>query len=56
MMATPSLALLNPRQQSAALILARQAARNAVKRQIQRQGRVKLWCLTARLLASPKHT
>jgi hypothetical protein len=41
-MATPSLAQLNPRQQSAAVILARQAARNAVKRQIQRRGRVKL--------------
>lgn len=42
MMATPSLPQLNPRQQSAAIILAQQAARNAVKRQLQRQGRVKL--------------
>jgi hypothetical protein len=42
MMATPSLPQLSPRQQSATIILARQAARNAVKRQIQKQGRVKL--------------
>jgi hypothetical protein len=40
--ATLSLSELNPRQQSATVILARQAARNAVKRQIKRQGRVKL--------------
>jgi hypothetical protein len=42
MMATGSLAQLNPRRQSATVILAQLAARNAVKRQIQRQGRVKL--------------
>jgi hypothetical protein len=32
---------LSPRQQSATVTLAQQAARNAVKRQLQREGRVK---------------
>ena len=42
MMATPSLSSeLTPRQRSAAVVLAQQAARNAVKRQLQRQGRVR---------------
>jgi hypothetical protein len=37
-MATLSLPQLSPRQQSAAIVLAGQAARNAVKRRLQRRG------------------
>jgi hypothetical protein len=41
MMANAILSELNPRHQSATVTLAHQAARNAVKRQLQREGRVK---------------
>jgi hypothetical protein len=41
--ATPSLTLLNPRQQSATATLAHLAAVKAVKRRIQAEGKVKVW-------------
>ena len=50
-MATPSLRSLHAERQHAAVILARQAAQKAVKRQIQREGRIKLSSLTAARIA-----
>jgi hypothetical protein len=44
-MATSSLSELNARRHFATVTLAQLAARNAVKRQIQREGRVKPWWL-----------
>jgi hypothetical protein len=46
-MATPTLSELSPRQQSATVTLAQQAARRSVKHQLQRQGRVKPSMLAA---------
>ena len=50
-MTTPSLRSLLAERQHAAVILARQAAETAVKRRIQREGRIKLSTLTAAHLA-----
>jgi hypothetical protein len=44
-MATSSLSELNARRHFATITLAQLAARNAVKRQIQREGRIKPWWL-----------
>jgi hypothetical protein len=46
-MATSSLSELNARRQFATITLTQLAARNAVKRQIQREGRIKPWWLVS---------
>ena len=46
-MATSSLSELNARRQFATKTLTQLAARNAVKRQIQREGRIKPWWLVS---------
>jgi hypothetical protein len=45
-MAALSLSELNARRQTAVVILAQQSAMRAVRRQIQREGRIKLWSLS----------